>query len=128
MPRPSATRLALLSTLALLAASGLLSHSSVSAAQTGEDAQRLECGQETSLRSIEGVTATTVHFYNQTDWDLDMYWLDYGGQRQYWGTLSRGQSFDQSTYVSHPWLVLTPEGACLGVFLPAPTPSSVVLR
>ncbi len=85
------------------------------------------CSEESSSRSTEGTVSTSVAFYNQTSEALSIYWLNYDGQRVFYAALPAGENYEQQTYVSHPWLILTPSGQCLGIYLPASSPERVDL-
>jgi hypothetical protein len=92
-----------------------------------QEVGEVPCAEEASLRSIEGRTPTTVHFFNQTSGDLQFSWLNYQGQREAWFELPRGGNYVQDTWASHPWVAVDGSGACLGLFLSAETPGVVTI-
>jgi hypothetical protein len=61
--------------------------------------------REASLRSERPDTATAILFVNRTGADLQLFWLDFGGQRQPYGTLGTVEPFRRTTYATHVWLV-----------------------
>lgn len=63
------------------------------------------------LKSVEGRQKTSVRFVNEMNEDVDVYWMNYNGQRQYWFMLGPGEEREQPTYVTHPWLVVTSNNA-----------------
>ena len=78
------------------------------------------CTLEPSLRSIEGTVPTSIRFVNQTAGPVKVYWIDYEGHRVlYNGALGAEQSYDQQTWLTHPWVVTDATGACLGIWLPS---------
>jgi hypothetical protein len=65
--------------------------------------------------SIIGAVATSITFVNATSGSVDVYWLDYQGGRVYYYTLAPGQSYVQSTWVTHPWVAIDrASGVCVG--------------
>ncbi len=68
----------------------------------------------TQDHSIEGITPTTITFDNQSGVPLKVYWLDYDGNRVFYNALEPGQSYDQPTWLTHPWVGLDSDGRCYG--------------
>jgi hypothetical protein len=92
------------------------------------------CSLEPTLRSIEGTVSTSIRFVNQTAGPVTAYWLDYEGQRVFYNTLPAGQntlpagqSYDQQTYLTHPWVVTDATGACLGIWFPTESPGVALI-
>jgi|GEM_PF-1463618 len=79
---------------------------------------KLGCENENQLRSLEGGAATSINFVNKTSALVKVYWINYQAQRQLYKDLKPGESFTQSTYVNHPWVVTDEQGGCLGIFQP----------
>jgi hypothetical protein len=69
--------------------------------------------------------ATSMNFVNHTGWTVNVYWLDYSGNAVFYKSLGGWQSFNQSTYVTHPWLLVRSDGHCIGVFYPSSYPTTV---
>jgi surface antigen len=86
------------------------------------------CGQERSLRSIEGVTLSAIEFVNNRFESVKIYWLDYQGQRRFWGTLNARRAYVQGAYLTHPWVVTDLLDRCLAIFLPAPTQARAIIQ
>ena len=59
---------------------------------------------------------TLLTFVNKTDADVELIWLDSGGERRSYGTIRPGQQRAQHTYAGHVWLVVDGAGDPLGVF------------
>ncbi|WP_233235373.1 hypothetical protein [Bordetella sp. LUAb4] len=78
----------------------------------------LACSNEASLASIESSTSTEVTFLNDSDESITVYWLDLDGHRKQYQVLAAGNSYRQQTYLTHPWIVTTADGRCIGLYLP----------
>jgi hypothetical protein len=37
---------------------------------------------------------------------VDIYWIDYSGDREFYNDLAADSSYIQETYITHPWLVV----------------------
>jgi uncharacterized caspase-like protein len=85
------------------------------------------CSQEHSLRSLEGTTSTAITFVNSSANTIRTYWIDYQGKRKFYASVAPGSSYVQQTYVTHPWVVTNNQEVCLGVYMPEPSPSRVVV-
>jgi hypothetical protein len=86
------------------------------------------CAQESVLKSTAGAVATKLQFVNRSTGPVILYWLDYDGKRVFYSRLAVGETIDMDTYVTHPWLVTIASGSCLGVYLPQPKPSQIVIQ
>jgi len=60
----------------------------------------------TQDRSISGDTPTSITFDNQSGRTVDIYWLDYEGNRVYYSTLGNENIYTQPTYLTHPWVMI----------------------
>lgn len=63
------------------------------------------CELEGSVRSLESITPMRFGVRNNTGITLELFWLNYNGQRQSYGTVAPGASWEITSYVSHPWLI-----------------------
>jgi hypothetical protein len=89
----------------------------------------LACSQEQSLRSPQtGTPASSIEFVNSRTAAVKIYWLNGGGQRTLYRTLTPGQSYTQGTFVSHPWVITDPVDNCLTIYRPAQSSDRVVIR
>ncbi len=59
---------------------------------------------------------TAITFSNQTEAEVELFWLDAEGQRRSYGKLKAGETRDQHTFGGHVWLVADASGKTLGVF------------
>ena len=91
------------------------------------DLQSLPPEQEGQIRSLDGQPATQVIFLNETGELLRLFWLDFDGKRQSYGEVPPGAQ-GQSTFATHAWLVETPDGRVLGIYVPDTTIGRVIIR
>lgn len=57
------------------------------------------------LRSISGNNKSAVFsFFNKTGFNLDIYWINYNGERQQLYSANNNQQINIATYVTHPWV------------------------
>lgn len=97
------------------ASTSSLPDAAASASLTGMKASN--CSLEGSLKSASGA-ATTISFANHTNGEISIYWLDFNGQRKLYKKLAAGQNYEQSTYLTHPWLVANAQDNCIGIYTP----------
>ena len=56
---------------------------------------------------VSGFTGPAIiDFINNTSMDLDLYWIDYSGDRVFYGTILASSSYLQYTFIPHPWLLV----------------------
>ncbi len=61
----------------------------------------------------------TIVFSNTSETDVDILWLNYDGEEVYYNTLKPGESYEQASYFSHPWVVYRSESnICKGIIVP----------
>jgi VHL beta domain len=87
------------------------------------------CSAEDSLRSLDSQISTNIRFINQKAFRVKVYWIDFTGKRQHYFDLEPNQTYDQQTFVSHPWLV-TEAGdnqPCINIFFPNEKPGIVII-
>ncbi len=66
-----------------------------------------------AIRSLDGITTSTIRFVMNAPGTANVYWLDYSGARVLYNTVSEGENFVQPTYLTHPWVVVGTDGRCL---------------
>jgi hypothetical protein len=86
------------------------------------------CVIEPFIRSTSFDTETFVQFVNNSSQTIAVYWIDYNGVRVLYNQLVPGQSYVQATFVTHPWVVTSSTGDCLGIYFPTSDSTSVVIR
>jgi hypothetical protein len=88
------------------------------------------CSAEDSRRSLSSQISTNIRFINQKPFRAKVYWIDFTGKRQHYFDLEPNQTYDQQTFVSHPWLV-TEAGdnqPCINIFFPNRKPGIVIIN
>jgi len=84
---------------------------------------RLSCSVEPTLRSMVS-KATFIQFANDTAGPVNVYWINYQGQRVFYRggpytALAAGQTYVQGTFITHPWIITdVATNTCLGIWLP----------
>lgn len=96
-----------------------------SAAATFSGLKASNCSEEGTIKSATGAS-TYVMFKNKTDSDISVYWLNAQGKRQLYKKLSAGQSHNQQTFVTHPWLIANAQDACVGIYTPESASNSTL--
>jgi len=83
---------------------------------------------ESDLRSLAGGESTFITFVNALDVPAHIYWKNYTGERVFYTTLAPHTSYQQQTFVHHPWVVCTgSQHAPIVMFQPAPTERRAVI-
>ena len=88
----------------------------------------VSCASEPSLKSLNGKSSITLTFKNMSNEAISAYWLDYGGKRVFYRRLNGGESYDQPTYISHPWVFVDADGKCRRIVLPSMSEKVVAIR
>jgi hypothetical protein len=78
------------------------------------------CVRELDFASQPSSERTGMTFVNRTDGALNIYWLDFQGNRRLYRSLSPGGHAAQPTFIGHNWLVATSDDRCIGIFKAAP--------
>ena len=86
------------------------------------------CDDESRYKSIEGVQAMPITFFNNYTSSVRVYWLDYAGQRKLYANIDLGGSYRQLTYLTHPWLISDPNDHCIAIYLPGEQPSQINIQ
>ena len=60
---------------------------------------------DTGFISTSGDTPASITFNNLTGSAVDVYWINYSGDRVLYQTLAAYSSYIQGTYITHPWVV-----------------------
>ena len=60
---------------------------------------------DTTALSTSGSTPAMIDFVNLEPFAVDIYWIDYGGDRVFYNTLAANTSYFQGTFITHPWVV-----------------------
>ncbi|KAL7521102.1 hypothetical protein ACHAWX_005794 [Stephanocyclus meneghinianus] len=55
--------------------------------------------------SERGQVPVDIQVTNRTDHDvIHVFWMDYNGKEVYKGSMRRGETWNQTTYIGHPWI------------------------
>jgi hypothetical protein len=93
--------------------------------RAGEDAS---CSSEHSLKSLNGNRSVILTFQNLSGEAISAYWLDYSGKRVFYRRINGGDSYDQPTYISHPWVLVDANGKCRKIVMPSASQKVVTIR
>ncbi len=86
--------------------------------RTVEGVEEYSCSGEGRIASSAGASIH-IDFVNQRGSVIGINWLNSNGSRvSYNPNLATGQTHNQQTYVTHPWLVTDNTGACIGIYRP----------
>lgn len=84
-----------------------------------EGFKALGCEQENGLKSQNSNTRSQVSFTNGSEGKINVYWLDFNGKRvSYKKNLAVNATHNQSTFVTHPWVITNDQDQCLGIYVP----------
>ncbi|MEA5618208.1 hypothetical protein VB711_10225 [Cronbergia sp. UHCC 0137] len=97
----------------------------ISAGMPIANAQSKRCESESVSISRSGKIATEITFINQRSTPVKLFWLDYSGQRKFYGLITPSNKITQSTYVTHPWVITDSIDNCQGVYYPDDQPRIV---
>jgi hypothetical protein len=90
--------------------------------------QDASCSSEPALKSLNGKQSITLTFRNLSHEAISAYWLNYGGKRVFYRRLNGGDSYDQPTYISHPWVFVDANGKCRRIVVPSAAEKVVSIR
>ncbi len=66
--------------------------------------------------SVRTGAETAITFINRTEKEVELFWLDSGGERHSYGVLGPGQQTQQHTYAGHIWLAADKEGGDIAIY------------
>lgn len=69
------------------------------------------------VKAFSGLCTTSFKIENTTNEDMTVYWLNYEGESVPYMKLEPGESQEQQTYATHPWLVQDDNGRNLLLFV-----------
>lgn len=78
--------------------------------------------------SRNGGDQTLLTFVNRTGKEIELFWLDTGGERHPYGKILPGERATQHTYAGHLWLITFQDGAPLGTMEAPDTPTVAVIE
>ena len=56
--------------------------------------------------SVSSSQTATINFVNNAGVPVDLYWIDYSGNRVLYANILPGGSYLQATYMTHPWVLV----------------------
>jgi len=101
------------------------SHSSRDHSQQAYAAKSGAC-HITQRHSIASPTKTTIRFVNHDSGPVGVYWLNYQGFLVFYETIARNASFNQVTYRSNAWVMLSSSFNCVGYVVTSGAPKYVI--
>jgi len=84
------------------------------------------CGLEGGVSSQWTRTDIWFTVDNRTNYDFELFWLDYNGRRVSYGLVGANSRRRQHTFVTHPWLLADPGSGFCRYLLPEATNGQVV--
>jgi hypothetical protein len=85
----------------------------------------LDASQEKAVKSLSSDTKAQITFVNKSGQRINVYWLDFSGHRVLYKMLEAGESYDQQTFLTHPWLVTDSGDNAWNIFLAGTQPTVV---
>ena len=86
-------------------------------------AEEPQCGQEGSLRSVDG-KVQTLEIRNKLANAVSLYWVSYEGALQKMASIEPNETLKQDTFKGHYWVIKDIQGQCLKVVM---APAAVTL-
>jgi hypothetical protein len=81
-------------------------------------AEARNCGLFGNLKSVDSGQQITVTFVNRSGMFRHVDWIDYQGNPISYRGLNPGESYVQSTFVGHPWMITNGPGDCIDIIIP----------
>lgn len=91
-----------------------------------ENWQYLPVGELSTIQSLNGYCKTDFHITNRTKGPVRVYWINYWGERVEYMQLQPGQTQTQSTFATHPWLVVDEREQPVMLFIAGSKPDEEV--
>jgi len=82
----------------------------------------------TQDRSTSGATESKITFVNESGRTVDLFWLDYEGDRVFYQTIPAGETREQLTWLTHPWVMIDAAGDCIGYTVSSELEQTYVIR
>jgi hypothetical protein len=79
-------------------------------------AQQMDCNVEQSLTAIAGAAPVKLSFRNNSTQPRRLYWIDYQGQRKFYGIVAPGKDREQQSSAGNHWVVTDESDKCLAIF------------
>jgi len=92
------------------------------------DVSPAACKDQMHLKSLDATTHIQIDFRNSSKTPVSVYWLDYNGKPQIYNVLGVNQPLQIFTYTTHPWMITSPDGSCLGIYVATPGASKFEIK
>ena len=76
------------------------------------------CGDEPTLASEVTPEQAVMTVVNETADEMSLYFLDFEGERLYFGPVEAGESRIIWTYMRTPWVLANTQDECQGIYFP----------
>ena len=83
-------------------------------------AQQMDCKVENTLTATAGAAPVKLLFQNSSTEPRRLYWIDYNGQRKFYGVVAPGKDRQQQSSVGNHWVVTDDTDKCLAIFAVSP--------
>jgi hypothetical protein len=83
------------------------------------------CASESTSRSTEGTTQASLEIVNNSAEAVQAFWLDYSGKRVLYQQVAPGARAVQATWLTHPWVIASLQGACYRLIVMTATQQTV---
>jgi len=79
-------------------------------------AQQMDCSVEHSLTAVAGAAPVKLSFRNNSTQPRRLYWIDFHGERKFYGILAPGKDREQQSSAGNHWVVTDESDKCLAIF------------
>jgi VHL beta domain len=96
-------------------------------APTGATGGDYPCSGEATLRAQRTNIESKLIVRNQSGREIQLFWIDYDGNRRPFLSLGPGETGVQPTFFTHPWLVADSSGRCMAIYYARNTDRTIVV-
>jgi von Hippel-Lindau disease tumor supressor len=84
-------------------------------------AQQIDCSVERGLTAVAGAAPVQLLLQNRATQPRRLYWIDFQGQRKFYGIVAPGEDRQQQSSAGNHWVVTDESDKCLAIFAASPT-------
>ena len=84
--------------------------------------------EDAGITSINSDVETKITFINQAPETIRIYWLNFEGERVLYHTLKPGESAEQITFLTHPWLITDENDNAWQLYYPDAQPRKIEIK
>jgi hypothetical protein len=88
----------------------------------------VSCRREGSLKSTEFQRSAIAIFRNNHGAPVRLDWINYLGDRVFYTTIGNGETYQQPTFIGHPWVVADASDTCLSIFVPTQATNEFIIK